>query len=189
MRAAMLALTGLSLAICVTTAVLWVRSYKRCDVLIPQRGPGDRLLCTSEFGLFVMEWESPQTGTIEPGWSYFTSPLPRRFRRSRAGFGVAIYHDLNTHYLLLPSTSVWGVSVPHGLVFVLAFVLPGVQLVRWRRRMIQRSRWRHGLCSACGYDLRAAAGRCPECGALGMLMPAGLACQTIPCHAGRGLDV
>jgi hypothetical protein len=30
----------------------------------------------------------------------------------------------------------------------------------------RRRRRRAGLCSACGYDLRASAGQCPECGAV-----------------------
>jgi hypothetical protein len=39
--------------------------------------------------------------------------------------------------------------------------------VAWRKvrdKRMRRERVRQGLCAECGYDLRASAGRCPECG-------------------------
>jgi hypothetical protein len=59
-----------------------------------------------------------------------------------------------------------GLLVPPWLVIVI-FSMPA--LVWWR---LHRGRWRRearkraGLCPACGYDLRASTGRCPECGAM-----------------------
>ena len=43
-------------------------------------------------------------------------------------------------------------------------LLPAVWL--WRRRRVRR-RLRAGVCPACGYDVRATPGRCPECGLSG----------------------
>ena len=58
----------------------------------------------------------------------------------------------NYQAVVLPS---WALIVPAGLPPVVA----GMRA--WRRR----SRRRAGLCVTCGYDLRASAGACPECGA------------------------
>ncbi len=56
----------------------------------------------------------------------------------------------------------WELNIPlWAIEAVLALIcLPAA--LRWERR---RRRARGGLCPACGYDLRATADRCPECGA------------------------
>jgi hypothetical protein len=54
-----------------------------------------------------------------------------------------------------------GASVPHFFIALLSLPLPLLAFRRWRRR---RRFEREGLCRVCGYDLRASAVRCPECG-------------------------
>jgi len=47
-------------------------------------------------------------------------------------------------------------------------ILSGIPVVLYvRRSRRRRFRIKSGLCLACGYDLRASADRCPECGARG----------------------
>ncbi len=65
----------------------------------------------------------------------------------------------------LPGPRYWSRSSPviAPVLILLLLVLPAVAIREWRGRL---SRRRAGLCPACGYDLRATPGRCPECGAV-----------------------
>ena len=60
------------------------------------------------------------------------------------------------------------VSVRWSTLALLTITPPGLWFWLWFRpirRIRRRRRSRVGLCPACGYDLRASPGRCPECGA------------------------
>lgn len=55
-------------------------------------------------------------------------------------------------------------NVPYPVIVVGLLVVPAAGILA--RRRAASNRRRAGLCAACGYDLRASAGRCPECGAV-----------------------
>lgn len=145
------------------TLVLWQRSYRHCDQFVRERGPSDHFTWTSEFGVMVFEWESPQRGAVQAGWSWFDTPLPRRFGQPNV-LGFAVYRGTARHYILLPYAPLRGVSVPYWFFFVCTAALPWLWLKRWRRQRRAASRVSHGLCPRCGYDVRANADRCSECG-------------------------
>ena len=58
------------------------------------------------------------------------------------------------------------VGVPHWLVFLLFAVLPVRRAAAALPGLRARLKRKPGHCRACGYDLRATPGRCPECGAV-----------------------
>ena len=55
--------------------------------------------------------------------------------------------------------------VPYWQISVATLLLPAVRAIAFLgRRRVRRNRRRQGRCIVCGYDLRATADRCPECG-------------------------
>lgn len=150
-------LSALSLALCMTTAGLWVRSYWVADNL--QSYSNLRLVGAGSvqgrltFGMLrfrktpvgtVARWLplplGPGVFVYVPGWKYF-------------GFGVR-----DASYGLGHSTTVF---IPHWFVLVMSIALPAQWFRIWRRTESEK---RRGLCRVCGYDLRASPDRCPECG-------------------------
>jgi hypothetical protein len=113
-------------------------------------------------------------------WSHQTRP-PTRFQPTAKDRVIGI-----GHYGYIRSTAATGTGQPPAqgvcLPFALPLILGGIGPAWWalvtRRRARAARRMGQRLCHACGYDLRAAAARGPECG---RSAPAGLA------HADAGL--
>jgi hypothetical protein len=159
-----------SLFCCAAAAVLWVRSYFATDTLDHRYRERAWYLMTTRGTLKVLRVDRFSNRLIAGrtgGWrhrvelpkdnrvpSEYATPLPGELSlpglvtRSRADdFGQERFVILHLAY-------------PTAL-FALA---PLAWLAGYRKRRRRAARARGGLCASCGYDLRASAGRCPECG-------------------------
>jgi hypothetical protein len=69
------------------------------------------------------------------------------------------------------SITLKSLTLPLYFPTLLFALLPAHYFLRVRRRRRIAKRLARGCCPACGYDLRASAGRCPECGFCGAGVP------------------
>ena len=135
----------------------WVRSYQ----------PRHLAFEASRGRLYVMFWEGgsrPLAMEFWPGSTFATrahelfrdviNPARQRQGREWLGFG---YVEGRTPSI--PTVRI--VVIPLWFIVVVTGAVPATWLVRAARR---RRRVRENQCLNCGYDLRASAGRCPECG-------------------------
>jgi hypothetical protein len=150
--------TILSLLVCATTGVLWLRSYFVADFV--QVYPANMY---SANGSLTFSWV---TYTPKYVWmARLESPLTREPAADDPNPGTRLSK-------LWRFDATWAASemhsrfatlrVPHWSVASVFAILPSATAFR---RVLRGRRKRSGRCPACGYDLRATPDRCPECGA------------------------
>lgn len=104
---------------------------------------------------------------VAPGAGFILWALVHRSKpRSRAW--LAVYYVVALWWGSLPNGTFSGstsgvVIAPLWSVTLLCAILPAVVFARALRRWWNR-RKAPGLCTGCGYDIRATPARCPECG-------------------------
>jgi hypothetical protein len=165
-------LSVLSLLVCGMTAGEWVRSHFTADAV----GYGGQWtgaeISFVKGRLHFWQWASDNPAMIPrflpPGLSYTaTSPTSARAYRLPGGTITASFYFAGTnclhHRLTTPpfSNTIWYVHIPCWQVALGTALLPSIWLGAWYRARRARQ---PGLCSTCGYDLRASKDRCPECG-------------------------
>jgi hypothetical protein len=192
-------LMGVSLLLCVTASVLWVRSHFIGEqwAFPPGRVTGRTTAPWGEVDTWRLQYVirsgsgrlqivrmERQAGGVEPAGRTTLPPAgavagygPGMTRSDRwldlLGFG---YLRRDKQYYVGPQSrgSFWGfrvLTVSYWCMVVVAGALPASWLTAYARR---RRCWRRAvkrLCPGCGYDLRASPGRCPECGILATPLP------------------
>jgi hypothetical protein len=147
-----------SLAVFVAAGSFWLRSHWRSEVVTTNAGASLVGVATYR-GHFIFvrgrreptegfEFRSESVESLDDDWQVIRDGAAwRAAGLSYTNFGSGVLH---------------AVVVPAWLIALLSILPPAGLLYPAHRR---RRRKRAGLCAACGYDLRATPGRCPECGA------------------------
>jgi hypothetical protein len=164
----------ISLALFATTIVLWVRGQGTHTP--PQIEWGDAVKGTGHLVTFIDGAISIQRETGKrflPVQGVPANMLPSRSPQGDGWDGLGFHY----HAWIDTAMSATGTQLPgvygRGSEFwltmlwplLLTAILPLLMVFRFLRYGTRRQRrLRAGLCPTCGYDLRAAPERCPECG-------------------------
>jgi hypothetical protein len=140
----------ISLAIAISSKILWVRSYGG-----PSIGDRDRVNFTHADPLYwIISDQGRATLCRQTGRNWDGAELPG-FDVLGLSFGGSRGSD---------GSMLWNLAVPYWLIIALALVVPAAWAESWRRERRRCRRVTRGECPSCGYDLRATPGKCPECG-------------------------
>ena len=167
-------LAAASLLLGLATVALWVVSYWQYNLIAYEAYSGIGTEVISISGRMVFYHYNSYQHDPPPqdfGFEFIPTQSPMGVRMQREfDFSVSRHwwNRLGFFYLskpvLGPNTSLVVISLPHWFVICI-WALASFALVRsWQRRHLARKRLAEGHCLVCGYDLRATADRCPECG-------------------------
>jgi len=169
---------------CLAVVFFWIRSYWQVDRIALV---ADASADAPEFGRFkgqLFSWRGrAHLAWVEHqksqnlGWRYELDTCPARGRRGEEEVsqwdeieGALGFGCLFDRHFYRSSYGTWVrervIIVPYWFLVLLFGLAPAIHIVRTGFRTGRRARWRgQGRCLSCGYDLRASAERCPECGA------------------------
>jgi len=163
-------LTALSLLLCVAILFVWDRGRGAPYPLGTIR-TGSRLAqAYSRSGALHLYWSwgrPSDGGLLEANWEKHTSSDPQRRFDGIGGWGPSLCLQLPSLANQDLSNDVrfqTGFSYLHLPLWLPGLIAGALPACRTWSRFHKRRRTRRGLCPACGYDLRASPGKCPECG-------------------------
>jgi hypothetical protein len=145
-------LQRLAVLLCVAGAALFaamcIRGLVRKDQISLPTGTGAVVITSHPHHLMIVHVD-PAIPRMGASWKTWESPIPGRMEYLEVRFAHA--------------PGQWTLWLPHWLPILLLSAVPAFALLsRLRRRRLET----RGLCTNCGYDLRASTDRCPECGAM-----------------------
>jgi hypothetical protein len=158
----------LSLALCLATAVLWVRSYWTAD----RFGFSTLSAVWTDRGTLVTghaeaDPEMAPQGAFFPGYRHGELDDPEELfnprRIARRGWNIGVAHvERFPPRNPFPASREFFVVVEFWAIVATAAALPAMWLLKISKR---RMRVRGGRCAQCGYNLTGnTSGVCPECG-------------------------
>jgi hypothetical protein len=159
-----------SLVLCIATAGMWGRSYFASDRVgrvhyTPGINEDHHVYLRADRGVLSLSWGGdPAENFSHIKWTYHRfDPTPGK--RVYAGDAPAAMHAIGVGWTSAQILTTGEFHSEFCISMMTIMIVTAVPTVALALRRLLRPRGT-GVCRACGYDLRATPGRCPECGTI-----------------------